>query len=279
MIRSGLIPEEEVSKRNKPICSEPDGRRSKDGRNSIRLGQAKDRTIQKDLRHLIKTPVYWCKLKLAHKKGLQFYQRRSHAIVLYNTLAAICMEKAVCMKTKGVAFPQSKSVSKVASCYTGAEFAKWTTGSTWTRSKKILTTKAHREVTRKLRSGNIDCRIPSIPHSTVQQLDNESQGKSKSWFSSFEKHPNKSFFLQDLNKTEKSNTFSEKSKKLITDMGNTEIFELCETSSTKQCPDCNSYWEMGIVHCTCGRCLKSSAKNERGSVRTTTTSHQFLAMV
>ena len=32
--------------------------------------------------------------------GKQFYQTRSHAIVLYNTLPAICIEKAVCMKTK-----------------------------------------------------------------------------------------------------------------------------------------------------------------------------------
>ena len=44
--------------------------------------------------------VYWCNLKLAQKKGLQFYQTRSHAIVLYNTLRAVCVEKAVCMKTK-----------------------------------------------------------------------------------------------------------------------------------------------------------------------------------
>ena len=29
--------------------------------------------------------VYWCSLKLAQKRGLQFYQTRSHAIVLYNT--------------------------------------------------------------------------------------------------------------------------------------------------------------------------------------------------
>ena len=36
--------------------------------------------------------------------------------------------------------------------------------------------------------------------------------------------------MQDLNKTEKINAFSEKSKKLITDMGNAEILELCETS-------------------------------------------------
>ena len=58
------------------------------------------------------------------------------------------------------------------------------------------------------------------------------------------------FSCRDLNKTEKINTFREQSKKLITDMGNTEIFELCETSSKKQCPDCALYWEIGIVYCS-----------------------------
>ena len=79
----------------------------------------------------------------------------------------------------------------------------------------------------------------------------------------FENHPNKEFFLQDLNKTEEINTFSEKSKKLITDMGNTEIFELCETSSKKQCPDCSLYWGIGIVYCSRGRCLKPSQSTKK----------------
>ena len=77
----------------------------------------------------------------------------------------------------------------------------------------------------------------------------------KKMIQQFENHPNKESFLQDLNKTEKITKFSEESKKLITDMGNTEIFELCETSSKKQCPDCNLYREIGIVYCSCGRCL------------------------
>ena len=37
--------------------------------------------------------VCWCNLKLAQGKGLQFYQTRSHAVVLYNTLPAACFEK------------------------------------------------------------------------------------------------------------------------------------------------------------------------------------------
>ena len=91
-------------------------------------------------------------------------------------------------------------------------------------------------------SGNVDCRIPDILHSTVQQQDTNRREAVKKLIQQFENHPNKESFLQDLNKTEEINKFSEESKKLITDMGNTEIFERCETSSKKQCPDCNLYW-------------------------------------
>ena len=44
--------------------------------------------------------VYWCNLKLVQEKGLLFYQTKSHAIVLYDTLPAVCIEKVVRMKTK-----------------------------------------------------------------------------------------------------------------------------------------------------------------------------------
>ena len=43
--------------------------------------------------------AYWCNLKIAQRKGLQFNQTRSHAITLFNTLPAICIEKVVFMKT------------------------------------------------------------------------------------------------------------------------------------------------------------------------------------
>ena len=43
--------------------------------------------------------VYWCNLKVAQKKGLQFYRTRSKAIILYNTLPAVCIEKVVYMKS------------------------------------------------------------------------------------------------------------------------------------------------------------------------------------
>ena len=102
-----------------------------------------------------------------------------------------------------------------------------------------------------------------MPHTTVQQQDTNRKETFKKLIQQFENHPNKESFLQDLNKTEKIHTFSEKSKKLITDMGNTEIFELCETASKKQCSDCALCWEIGIVYCSCGRCFKPSQSTKK----------------
>ena len=44
--------------------------------------------------------VFWCNLELAQQGGLQFHQTRSNAVILYDTLPAEFIEKAICMKTK-----------------------------------------------------------------------------------------------------------------------------------------------------------------------------------
>ena len=43
--------------------------------------------------------LYWVDIKLAQKKGLKFYQTRSNAIILYGTLPAYFIPKAVRMET------------------------------------------------------------------------------------------------------------------------------------------------------------------------------------
>ena len=45
---------------------------------------------------------------------------------------------------------------------------------------------------------------------------------------------------------------------MIQDMGNVELFELCETIPKVQCSECILYWNPGIVYCTCGHLLKES---------------------
>ena len=43
--------------------------------------------------------VYWIDIRLAQKKGFKFYQTRSNAIILYDTLPAYCIPKAIMMET------------------------------------------------------------------------------------------------------------------------------------------------------------------------------------
>ena len=107
-------------------------------------------------------------------------------------------------------------------------------------------------------SNTVDYRISGVPLSAVEQQDTHCKDKVKKLIEKFENHPYKESFLQDLKQIKEINGFSKKSQDLIADMNNTEIFELCETSSEQQCPDCNLYWEAGIVYCTCGRCLRIS---------------------
>ena len=58
-----------------------------------------------------------------------------------------------------------------------------------------------------------------------------------------------------MSQTQKINRFSKAAQKLLPDMDQTEIFELCENSTKRQCPDCNSFTEIGIIYCSCRRNL------------------------
>ena len=43
--------------------------------------------------------VYWVDIILAQEKGFKFYPTRSNAIILYDTLPAYCIPKAIMMET------------------------------------------------------------------------------------------------------------------------------------------------------------------------------------
>ena len=55
--------------------------------------------VYKDTWRIHQNTVNWCPLKLGPRKGLQFYQTRSHAIAPFSVLPAFCFEKVVYMKT------------------------------------------------------------------------------------------------------------------------------------------------------------------------------------
>ena len=48
--------------------------------------------------------VFWVDIKLAQRKGLKFYQTRSNAIILYDTLPAYCISKVVVMETGEITY-------------------------------------------------------------------------------------------------------------------------------------------------------------------------------
>ena len=114
------------------------------------------------------------------------------------------------------------------------------------RSQRCL----YRETNR----GNVDYRIPGIPHSTDQKEDTNRKETVKRLIQQFENHPNRDSLKQDLNKTEEINPFSEESKDLITDMGNTERKS---SSSTRLLQRNNAriapyVGKSGFIYCTCG---------------------------
>ena len=53
---------------------EPNVRQARSGRSSTRPGQTQNYGVQKILGEFTKKTVYWCNLKLAQRRGLQFYQ-------------------------------------------------------------------------------------------------------------------------------------------------------------------------------------------------------------
>ena len=112
---------------------------------------------------------------------------------------------------------------------------------------------------------DIDFRIPGLPHSVVKQADNF---RVRELVKQIENHPHRQSLQRDLQQNNAYNPFSEKSKKMIKDMGNVELFELFETDPKTQCKECLLYWSQGIVYCTCGHLLKESEAN-RGAIQCT----------
>ena len=106
----------------------------------------------------------------------------------------------------------------------------------------------------------MDHRILGVPLSTVEQQNTTRENKVKRLIEKFENHKHKESFIQDVRQTEKINKFSRESQDLIADLRHTEIFEFCENSSKQQCPECNTYWKIGIIFCSCGGNVKSSKR-------------------
>ena len=79
------------------------------------------------------------------------------------------------------------------------------------------------------------------------------------------KHRHKKQFLKDTSQKQEINRFSEESQQFLVDMNSTDIFELYENCAKLQCLDCNSFADIGIMYCSCGRILKYYNKNQKAN--------------
>ena len=105
---------------------------------------------------------------------------------------------------------------------------------------------------------DIDFRIPGLPLSVVKQAGNY---RVREFVKRIENHPHRQSLQRDLQQNNAYNPFSEKSKKMIKDMDNVELFEFFETDPKTECKECLLYWSRGIACCTCGHLLKESEVN------------------
>ena len=154
---------------------------------------------------------------------------------MYDTLRSEFIEKAVCMKTKDQLCQSESLIPRLPRVVLKANSQ---------CDLQDLPVQEARYKTMRKSAG-----MP-IPLSTVKQQDVRRQNKVKKLIEMFEKHQHKEQFLKDLSLTKKINRFSEESQQLLADINHTEIFELCENSGKHQCPDCNTFWEIGIICCT-----------------------------
>ena len=80
---------------------------------------------------------------------------------------------------------------------------------------------------------DIDFRVSGLPHAVVKQAENF---RVRELEKKIESHPHRQALHADLQQSNAYNPLSEKSKRMIRDMGNVELFELCENNSKSAMP-------------------------------------------
>ena len=202
--------------------------------------------------------VYWVDINLALKKGLKFYQTRSNAIILHETLPAYCIPKVVVMETGEIihekvhASPRlPPKISLKHDCVKdlGSEVAQRPEGQVVQQSASSQSNQPNPDHDRTgtpvvcsdashaqgheqsmFNEVDIDFRIPGLPHSVVKQAENFGV---RELVKKVENQPHRHALQRDLQQNKAYNSFSTTTKKMIQEVGNEELLELFETDPIK----------------------------------------------
>ena len=117
-----------------------------------------------------------------------------------------------------------------------------------------------------VKEADMDFRIPGLPHSVVKHAQST---RVREVIQKIENHPDRHALQQDLRQNQSFNPFSPESKQMIQDVGNIELCELFETEPKTHCFACLSYWNIGIVYCTCGHFFQKETAVHRKFVKFT----------
>ena len=98
-MNSGLIPGGNLSKRQTVLFTsvDPHNKEHKD-LDGIDLDAPRFAWYKQKKWEIHQNTVYWVDIKLAQKKRSKFHRTRSNAIILYDTLPACCIPKAIMME-------------------------------------------------------------------------------------------------------------------------------------------------------------------------------------
>ena len=105
---------------------------------------------------------------------------------------------------------------------------------------------------------DMDFRIPGLPNSVLKYAQSTSV---RQLIQKIENQPDRHALQQDLQQNQTLNPFSPESTQMVRDVGNIELCELLETEPKTHCKVCWSYWNFGILSCTCG----NFSHKERGA--------------
>ena len=140
-------------------------------------------------------------------------------------------------------------------------------GSESTKSCVSMPTKIYEDQTRterpvKVEEHDVDFRVPGLSLAVVKEAEHL---RVQELVKKIENHPHREALHADLQQKNVYNPFSKTSKAMIRELGNVELFELCETIPKVQCSHCLLSWNQGIVYCTWGQCLIDSESRRKFS--------------
>ena len=215
--------------------------------------------------------VYWVKLSRVQDQGLRFWQTKSHAIIVHNPLPPDCIFKVTAKNGERTLFERLS---------TPRPAAKITLRSTWqvqqqhqqqqpapTRLRRLGENRVEGDPQSNVKQeadssrteittsvfNEIDLHVDGIPQEAI--LNDEIQMKDiKETLQKLQIGSQMQSMRHDLNKEDM--IFCKESSKAIYEMGNVELIELRQTTSTVQCRPCWKHIPEGVLQCLCGNWLK-----------------------